>query len=190
MDTPENIKPAPGNEACSSHKNGMANKKLSFRAQVVQCGIVTVAALASYLFISHFVLQSVQVVGVSMSPTLKNSGYYFLNRCVFLLRDPQPNDIVVIRDPIDQTFAVKRVVAREGDSVYLKGGHVYVNGRLLSEPYLASGIPTFTMSKQDELSVRCGKGQYFLLGDNRGNSTDSRIYGPVPRQNILGAIIH
>lgn len=162
----------------------------SLRAQLTQCGIVTVAALASYLFITHFVLQSVQIVGVSMTPTLRNTGYYFLNRCVYLVREPKPSDIVVIRDPLDQSFSVKRIIAGEGDLVYLKNGRVYVNGRALAEPYLVPGTPTFTFARQQEMLVHCGKGEYFLLGDNRGNSTDSRVYGVVPRQNILGAIIH
>jgi signal peptidase I len=192
MDTPTNFGTASSENplTSSAESTPRVKEKQSLRAQITQCGIVAVTALASYLFISHFLLQSVQVVGVSMAPTLKNSGYYLLNRCVFLVRNPHPSDIVVIRDPTDQTFAVKRVIAGEGDSVYLKGGHVYVNGHQLWEPYLGGGVPTFTMTKADELSVRCGKGEYFLLGDNRGNSTDSRIYGPVSRQNILGAIIH
>ena len=164
-------------------------RRVSLRNQAAQCGVVAALAMASYLFISHFLLQSVQVVGVSMSPTLKNSGYYLLNRCVFVWREPAISDIVVIRDPQDQGFAVKRIIAREGDSIFLTGGRVYVNGRLLVEPYLSPGMPTFALDRQLELSARCGPGEYFLLGDNRSNSSDSRIYGPVPRQNILGTII-
>lgn len=175
--------------ASFAHASPRAKSPKPLRVQLFQCGIIAAVALASYLIISHYVLQSVQIVGVSMSPTLKHTGYYLLNRCVFLVRDPQPSDIVVIRDPLDQSYAVKRIIAREGDSVYLKGGRVYVNGRQLEEPYLSPGTPTFALAQQTELSVHCGKGEYFLLGDNRGNSTDSRVYGAVPRQNILGAII-
>ena len=187
---PMNLESTPSTVLISEFPAPQADRRLALRAQLLQCGIVGVVALVSYFLISHFVLRSVQVVGVSMAPTLKNTGYYFLNRCVYLVREPKPNDIVVIRDPLDQSFSVKRIIAGEGDFVYLKGGHVYVNGRMLAEPYLSPGTPTFTFTKQNELAMHCGKGEFFLLGDNRGNSTDSRIYGAVPRQNILGAIIH
>ena len=190
MPTPINFGPASGEAMLVPLTAAPAKAKTSFRSQVTQCTLVALVALASYLIVSHFLLQSVQVVGVSMSPTLKNADHYFLNRGLFLVREPQPQDIVVIRDPTDESYAVKRIIAREGDSVYLKGGHVYVNGQQLSEPYLSPKTPTFPLGRQLELSVHCGKGQFFLLGDNRGNSADSRIYGPVPRQNILGAIIH
>ena len=159
------------------------------RTQFLQCSIVAGLALASYLLITHFLVQSVQVVGMSMSPTLKNTDRYLLNRFVMCVRDPQPSEIVVIRDPSDQGYAVKRVVAREGDQVCVRVGHLYVNGRELSEAYLKPGIRTFMPIRDQKGCWICGKGEYFVLGDNRDNSTDSRDYGAVPRQNILGAII-
>ena len=71
----------------------------------------------------------------------------------------------------------------------MKDGRVYVNGCKLDEPYLAPGTPTFTDSKYRDQLILCGKDQFFVLGDNRLNSIDSRAYGPVPRRNILGPII-
>lgn len=152
--------------------------------------LIGVLAYGSFFLVTHFVLQSIQVVGNSMSPTLQNAHHYILNRWVYLVREPDLSDIVVIRDPTDKSFAVKRIVAREGDSVYLANGRIYVNGRALEEPYLAPGTRTFANPTAREQWVVCGKNQYFVLGDNRNNSSDSRIYGPVSRQDILGLIIH
>ncbi len=157
---------------------------------LMQCAVAGALAYGSYVLVTHFVLQSVEVVGNSMAPTLENAGRYLLNRWVYLVREPQRADIVVIRDPADNGYAVKRIVAASGDSVCLKAGRVYVNGRLLDEPYLVPGTATYARADVREQALVCGKDQYFVLGDNRNNSADSRVYGPVPRQKILGLIIH
>jgi signal peptidase I len=158
--------------------------------QAFQLLSVIMLAAACYLLISHFLLQSVRVVGRSMVPTLYDSQSYLLNRWLYQVRSPKHSDIVVLRDPSDNGFSVKRIIATPGDSIYLKDGNVYLNGCKLSEPYLAPHTPTFTDSKYRDQLILCGKEQYFLLGDNRLNSVDSRAYGPVPRRNILGPIIH
>jgi signal peptidase I len=124
-----------------------------------------------------------------MVPTLHDSQHYLLNRWIYLVRSPRLSDIVVLRDPSDNGFSVKRVIATPGDSIYLKDGSVYVNGCKLMENYLVPGTQTFTESKYRDQLIVCGAGQFFVLGDNRMNSVDSRTYGPVPRRNILGPIL-
>jgi signal peptidase I len=146
-------------------------------------------ALTSYFLISRFVVQSVQIVGVSMAPTLQDSRHYLLNRWIYYVRGPKPMDVVVLRDPIDKGFAVKRIIGRDGDSIYLRDGTVYLNGQELQENYLPAGTPTFPYSQFKEQSFKCGKDQYFVLGDNRMNSADSRTYGLIARRNILGLVI-
>jgi signal peptidase I len=162
---------------------------LTLLAQIFQCFVVGALGLTSYYLISTYLVQSVKVVGTSMVPTLHDSDHYLLNRWVYHFRSPSRKDIVVIRDPSAKCFAVKRIIGVGGDSVFLKDGAVYVNGIKLSEPYLPDGTPTYACGKVQQQMIVCGKDQYFLLGDNRMNSADSRVYGLVPRQNILGMIV-
>jgi len=124
-----------------------------------------------------------------MVPTLYDSQQYLLNRWVYHFRAPRRTDVVVLKDPEDKGFAVKRIIAAAGDRVDLRAGKVYVNGTRLNEPYLLPNTPTFPYLSQNEQSVMLGKDQFFVLGDNRNNSADSRTYGPVSRQSILGLII-
>lgn len=159
----------------------------SLAQQVYQSLAVAALAFASYFFFSHFVLQSVQVVGLSMAPTLRDSERYLMNRWMYYVRAPQREDVVVIRDPVDNGYSVKRIIATAGESVFLKNGHVFVNGRKLEESYLVPGTSTFPYL--DDSTVLCGKDQFYVLGDNRRNSADSRVYGAIPRENIIGLII-
>ena len=158
--------------------------------QFVSCMLVAAVAYGCFQFITHYVLQSVQVVGGSMSPTLHDSERYVLNRWVYHLREPQPKDIVVLRDPEDKSYAVKRIVAQQGDRIYVnKAGQIFVNGKLLNEPYLPPGTMTYASAKAPEQMWVCGTNRYFVLGDNRNNSADSRVYGAVSRQDILGLVL-
>jgi signal peptidase I len=155
------------------------------------CGLATIAILGtlSYLLISHFIFQSIRVDGNSMYPTLSNNDNYWLNRSVFLRHEPQRTDIVAAKDPKDGCLVVKRIIALPGESIYLNHGKVYVNGKLLDEPYISKYVPTYAYEKNESEFFLVGKDQFFVMGDNRNNSMDSRTYGPVPRQNILGKVM-
>lgn len=145
-------------------------------------------AAGSYLFVSHFVVQAVHVSGTSMMPTLHDADCYFLNRLGALFRSPQRGDIVVLRDPTDQSYAVKRIIGVAGDTVELRAGLVYINGKQLKESYLLPGTETFPFNEHQQ-TVHCDPDHFFVLGDNRFHSSDSRCYGPVARHAILGVVM-
>jgi signal peptidase I len=151
--------------------------------------VLAVWGTVCYLLITHFVFLSIQVDGRSMVPTLEDSGNYWLNRLAYVRSGPRRSDIVALKDPRDGTLLVKRIIAVPGQSVYLHQGKVYVNGQLLDEPYLMDKTYTFAYEfKSGDKFVCVGKNEYFVMGDNRSNSTDSRTFGTVPRRNILGKL--
>lgn len=152
-------------------------------------GLAIVALfLGSYFFFSHYVVQTVRVSGTSMLPNLQEADIYVVNRLTALFRAPSHGDIVVLKDPTDKTYAVKRVVGVEGDTVELRDGNVFLNSQRLVEPYLRKGTQTFPFDSLTQV-VRCGPGQFFVLGDNRFYSSDSRCYGAVSRSAVLGFVV-
>jgi signal peptidase I len=141
----------------------------------------------SYYLVSRYVVAAVIIKGRSMSPTLNDGDRYMLNRWLYYFRSPQPGDLVVIRDPGHDDFAVKRIIAVPFDSVLLEDGKVYVNGLKLSEPYLGANTKT-VLPEMASPRTKLTKDYFYVLGDNRSNSEDSRFYGAVHRDRIVGKI--
>jgi signal peptidase I len=146
-------------------------------------------AMLSFLFISHFVFESVQVQGFSMYPTLFNTNFYWINKFAYVVGQPHRGDIVAIKDPSGHGFDVKRIIATPDQSIYITHGKVYINGQILREPYLPLKMPTYAYEKSEDEFYCLAPGQYFVMGDNRGNSCDSRTFGPIRRDAILGRVI-
>ena len=161
--------------------------KPSVKNQIPLLLLVLLLSAGSYYLISHFVLMTVVIKGGSMSPTLYDGERYVLFRYPYLVRQPRQGEIVVIRDPQDSDLSIKRIIARPNDVVEIRADGVYVNNAQLPEPYLAS-FAYFASRSTPLKPIKLGKNDYFVMGDNRDNSADSRMYGPVHSQSILGLI--
>jgi signal peptidase I len=157
--------------------------------QLGQCALILIITVGAYFFITRNIVQAVKVSGVSMVPTLAERQEYLLERWAFHSHEPQRLDVVVITDPGDHGLSVKRIIGLPGEMVHIKHGKVTVNFKELKESYLLPGTLTFTYSQAKEQLIACGPNHYFVMGDNRPMSIDSRAYGPVPRQNILGLVM-
>jgi signal peptidase I len=151
---------------------------------------VTLLSIPAYFLASRFVVTAVVVQGRSMMPTLKDGERYYLNRWRYLFVAPQCGEIVVIRDPGHSDLAVKRIVAQPFDWINLKNGNIYINGRRLDESYLAQGTRTEAPDLKEKW-IQLGQDQYYVMGDNRANSVDSRdsvAHGPVPVTKLIGRV--
>lgn len=159
-----------------------------FRRNSTAFLIMALLSVPAYFLASRYIVTAVVIQGRSMMPTLKDGEHYYLNRWQYLLMPPKRGEIVVIKDPGHDDFAVKRIVAQPYDWINIKNGMLYVNGQRLIEPYLAQDTRTDTPDLKEKW-VQLGKDQYYMLGDNRENSEDSRFYGRVTRHNIVGKLI-
>jgi signal peptidase I len=121
-----------------------------------------------------------RIEGHSMMPTLKEGEYIIINKLAYYLDEPQRGDVIVLRFPNDrERDFIKRVIGVPGDHIEISGGEVRVNGVLLREPYI-SAPPRY------EDSWIVPEGKYFVLGDNRNNSSDSHNWSFLPREDIVG----
>jgi len=149
---------------------------------------VAAFSLPAYYLASRFIVTAVVIQGRSMNPTLEDGQRYYLNRWRYLFLPPERGDLVVIKDPGHVDYAVKRIVGKPQDWLNLRDGRIFVNGRRLNEPYLPAGTRTDAPDMQEKW-IRLGENQYYVLGDNRQASEDSRFYGVVRSQQILGILV-
>ena len=140
-------------------------------------------AIAVSWFVIAFVYQQVLVDGTSMMPGLMDRDRLIINKFAYRFGEEKRGDVVVFLYPGDHTKSyIKRVIGLPGDDVRVERGHVFVNGGELAEPYVAERF-------QDDRSAQetvVPAGEVYVMGDHRSNSTDSRVFGPVPKKLIYG----
>jgi len=170
---------------------------------VIDWVLTIVIAIGAVLVIKAYVVNPYRIPSSSMEPTLhcargidddgceaRFSDRVLANRFIYHFKDPERGDIIVFKTPpaaascgAGGTF-VKRLIGLPGDRISARKGVVYINGKPLSEPYL-----TGAAKKEANFEERVvPEGEYFMMGDNRPQSCDSRVWGTVPRDNIIGKV--
>lgn len=147
-----------------------------------------VMAMAVFVIIYLFLFQPHQVRGNSMYPNFHDGEYILTDKITYRLKNPQRGDIIIFQAPQNkENDYIKRIVGLPGDNLKIESGRIFINNNLLEEYYLPSDFLTQggNFFKVGE-NVIIPEGQYFVLGDNRSHSSDSREWGLVPKANIVG----
>ncbi|RJQ27146.1 MAG: signal peptidase I [Peptococcaceae bacterium] len=142
-------------------------------------------AVVLAILIRMFVMEPFFIPSASMVPNLQVRDRIIVSKVNYLLREPQRGDVIVFPFPKNPSRNfVKRLIAVGGETVALRDNHLYINGRVVPENYLPKGI-TF----QDYGPVTVPEGNYFVLGDNRNNSEDSRYWNFLPADTVIGKAV-
>jgi len=170
-------------------KKGFFSKKpkvkKTWKQELMEWVVTLGAAVIIALVVRQFIFEPVRVDGQSMANTLTNGEVMFVTKYEYLMDDPERFDVVICHYPgRGNTNFVKRVVGLPGDVVEVSEGYLYVNGEKYEEEYLTYR-PNYTLTP-----YTVPEGHYFVLGDNRSNSNDSHLVGPITRDMIKGHVRH
>lgn len=146
------------------------------------------------VLLTVFVIQRNSVHGTSMEPTLHHKDQIFVEKVSKLFDGGIDRGDIITLDTAklkeeSGNLVIKRVIGLPGETVDIRDGRVYINGEPLPEPYLDAGVQTFTNPQLSVNHCELGDDEYFVLGDNRGGSSDSRRYGAVPKDHIIGKLL-
>ena len=152
-------------------------------AAVIGCGVLIALAAQTFL------VQAFWIPSPSMAPTLEVGDRVLVNKLAYRAHEVRRGDLVGVERPPEASNGqegeikdlIKRVIAVGGDTIEAHEGEVYVNGERIEEPYLAEGTVTENLPRQV-----VPEGEVFVMGDNRSNSEDSRVFGPIPEDTIIG----
>jgi signal peptidase I len=137
--------------------------------------------LLIYVLIRTFLIENYRVLGHSMVPTLEDEQFLIVSKLDYRLREPERGDIVVFFDPRNEDRKlIKRIIGLPGEMVEIRSGQVFVDGQALDEPYVKN------QAGYNEPAERVPDGQFYVLGDNRANSSDSHNWGTLLEEKIVG----
>lgn len=161
----------------------MLKNILQFFWEIIQVAII---AFVIVFPIRYFLFQPFLVQGNSMEPNFNQHDYLIVDEISYRFREPKRGEVIVFRYPGNPKYRyIKRIIGLPGEEVIIEDGKVLINGKVLDESdYLPPGTET-----PGYFYGKLGPNEYFVLGDNRSFSSDSRRWGPLPRKNIVGRVI-
>lgn len=149
---------------------------------------VIVFAVGIFFFIYLLIMRPHKISGQSMMPNFKDGEFLLTEKVTYYLRSPERGDVVVFMPPVSDTDEfIKRVIGLPGERIVIKESRVYINDKLLPESYIPDSIFTGGgpfLAENTEFTVP--PGLYFVMGDNRQNSSDSRYWGPITKKAMTG----
>jgi len=148
------------------------NKKKNYFRELLPYFIIILVVV----LIKTFVVSPIRVNGTSMDPTLNDKDIMLLDEISYRFSDIERFDIVVVKE--EDEYLIKRVIGLPGETVEYKNDKLYIDGKYVKED--------FKHKETFDFSTTLGKDEYFIMGDNRTNSTDSRVFGPISRDKIMG----
>jgi len=148
---------------------------------------IVIVVLVAF-FIRYFIFQPFVVDGYSMEPNFYNNEYLLVNKLSYRLSEPKRGDVIVFQAPNNPQYDyIKRIIGLPGDEITIKEGIVYLNGSFLDEKYLEADTQTnLTNINKSTLKITLGEDEYFVMGDNRDHSSDSRQFGALSADHIIG----
>lgn len=152
-------------------------------------GIVVILAVMVMVYL--FIMSPQEINGASMEPTFYNGEYILTNKVLYKFRAPKRGDVVIFKSPRNKEIDyIKRVIGIAGDTVKLEDNTFFVNSSPIAEPYLRDDVIVFGGSFLDEGDeIVVPEGQLFVVGDNRPHSADSREFGSIPIEDVIGVAI-
>ena len=146
---------------------------------------VIVLAVGIFLIVYLLILRPHKIKGQSMHPTFPDAEYLLTEKVSYYREDPQRGDVIVFKPPISEDEFIKRVIALPGETVMVINGKVFVNDKQLKEDYIKVDTNSGAFLSEGEKYV-VPEGNYFVMGDNRPHSSDSRAWGPITKKVITG----
>src|SRR5271170_7671023 len=156
------------------------------RRELRSWGRDLIIALSLAIVIIIFFYQPVKVEGTSMTPLISDQERIFINKFVYRFEPIGRGDVIVFWYPLDRSKSfIKRVVGLPGESVEIRRGHLFVDAKEIDEPY----VPATFFDGSSYGPIHLGTQEFFVMGDHRDSSNDSRVFGPVPRTAIYGKAV-